>query len=768
MTPLPRLFRMIRPLAEPGPRRVSLCAQLVFGFAALIVPGAGRVPEAAAQNVTAEQVRTSILKAQRWLLGQQQGGEWQDVWMEGGTTALATLALLNSGIPVDDPAMRAAIEAVQRIPLRHTYVVALKIQALAAASPTEYQPEIRAAADWLIDGMQKDGMWTYSNAPGATDFSNSQFAMLGLYEAARAGVNVPDGVWRKAEAALLSAQHRDGHWSYRPGTNTSPLSMTCACLASLYITGNAVTSRREAGFTADGQAPRCGKYSEYRPIVQAFSWLSKNLGMRPGEQSQFQYYYLYAVERVGMIAGVQRIGSVDWYRRGAAALVASQAADGHWQQFHPIVDTSFALLFLAKGRRPILINKLAWSDDFRWNLDRNDLAHLIGFIGNRIGGPFSWEAVYIGFRLEDWQRAPILYFQGHEFPVFRPEHVSKLQQYVEQGGTLLVEACCGRPAFREGFEQFAKEAFPETPVYRLPPEHPVFRSLYRIDGAAVELHGIDLGCRTSIIYSPNDLSCLWEQANIPGKSRAAFELGANIAAYAIGLEPLPDKLAITRVAKNTASRPGGEPVERGTVQIAQLMHNGDWRPDPGVVPNLATHLHERLGTDVTRETVPLKATDERLARHPIVYMTGHYSFKLTPEEITALRRHLERGGFLMADACCGRKAFDNAFREMVRQMFPEAGGPQLLPVPSDHPIIRGQPGIPLPAVTYRPALQAEQPQLRHVVLEGVTLEERLAIVYSPYAIGCGLDGHACFSCRGLSPGDATNLAGNIILHALSY
>jgi len=50
-------------------------------------------------------------------------------------------------------------------------------------------------------------------------------------------------------------------------------------------------------------------------------------------------------------------------------------------------------------------------------------------------------------------------------------------------------------------------------------------------------------------------------------------------------------------------------------------------------------------------------------------MAGHFSFELSSGEIEALRRHIERGGFLFAEACCGRKAFDASFRQLVGKLF---------------------------------------------------------------------------------------------------
>jgi hypothetical protein len=723
---------------------------------------------AAAQQVTGDEVRLAVAAAVKWLQrAQLADGRWPEYRQPGGTTALATLALLNADVPPDQDGMRRALEAVRQIPLQHTYVTALKIQALAAADPRRYRAEIQAAADWLAGTQRSNGMWGYGadGLGGHTDFSNSQFALLGLHEAQKAGARIQDQVWRLAERAWIQAQLPDGGWGYIPQINRSTGSMTAAGLASLYITGNSLSTRSEAGF-ADGQAPRCGRYSEFRPLARGLAWLAKNYSAQrnPADHSWY-FYYMYTVERVGILSGLRYYGAHDWYRTGAAELIRRQRPTGQWEENNAVVDTAFGVIFLAKGHRPVLFQKLQWSDDARWNLDRNDIAHLVAFVGDRMGGPFGWQVVSLRADVQDWLTAPILYFNGHEFPRFTEDDIARLADFVAQGGTLLAEACCGRQNFRDGFVAFAREAFPEYELSRLPAHHPVFRSLFSLDGESIELHGITAGCRTSVFYSPHDLSCLWEQANIPRLSQAAFELGTNIAAYATGLEPLPDKLDVVRVAQRARRHTERETPPRGAVYIAQLMHSGDWRPDPRAIPNLSDYLYEKMGVDVVRQYQPLLATDPRLAQHPIVYMTGHFTFELSTGEIDALRRHLERGGMLLADACCGRKPFDIALRRLAAQLFPDH---PLERLPPDHPIITGSPGVALPRVTYRPAVVAEEPNLREVVLEAVTLDGRTAIVYSPYAIGCPIDGHTCHACRGLVPEDARQLAANIILHALSY
>lgn len=717
----------------------------------------------AAQQVSGEEVRQAIARAVAWLQEAQGGnGRWREMHQEGDTTALVTLALLNAGVSQQNAEMRQALEAVRAIPLQHTYTVSLKVQVLAAADPKRYQNEIRAAADWLTRAQQPNGMWGYGLAGGSTDFSNSQFALLGLHEASKAGAPIPAGVWRAAEKAWIDSQQADGGWGYQPAARASG-SMTTAGVASLYIVGHSLTARKRPGVGSDGRIICCGQYSESKPIARGLNWLARNFDVRRNPRGgMWYYYYMYGLERVGIISGRRHIGDHDWYREGAAELVRRQQPDGSWQEMNPIVDTAFGLLFLAKGHKPLLFHKLQWSQDGRWNLTRDDLNHLISFIADRLGEPPAWEAVSTADPVERWLAAPILYFNGDDFPSFTRNDIEKLQEYVKQGGTILAVASCNGERFRQGFAALAKSAFPDHALHRLPPEHPVFRMLFQVDPGAIELYGMDVGCRTSVFYCPRDLACLWEFPSTP-QSKAALELGTNLAAYATGLEPLPDKLDVVRLTRPATPEAG--PAPRGALAIAQLMHNGDWRPDPQVIPRLAQYLHDKMGVDVVPRAEPLEATDPRLVEHPIVLMTGHFSFELTPEEVAALRRHLDRGGFLFAEACCGRRAFDVSFRKLASQLFPDR---PLAPLPPTHPIIAGSPGVPLPSVAYRPAVQAEFPGMKAVRLEGVDREGRTVLVFSPFSVGCGVDGHSCFACRGLADADAIRLAGNVVLYALSY
>jgi hypothetical protein len=70
----------------------------------------------------------------------------------------------------------------------------------------------------------------------------------------------------------------------------------------------------------------------------------------PVRQRTWYYYWMYGLERVGMLAGVKWIGEHNWYYEGCCPLLALQDGQGGWGMGP--ADTAFALLFLKKGTVP--------------------------------------------------------------------------------------------------------------------------------------------------------------------------------------------------------------------------------------------------------------------------------------------------------------------------------------------------------------------------------------------------------------------------------
>ncbi len=110
-------------------------------------------------------------------------------------------------------------------------------------------------------------------------------------------------------------------------------------------------------------------------------------------------YYLYGLERVGRLTNQRFIGRHDWYREGAEYLVSKQdRLSGFWKgvglaEDNPHIGTSFALLFLSKGRRPVLAAKLKHEPLADWNQHRNDLGNLTGYVEKVWKRDLTWQII---------------------------------------------------------------------------------------------------------------------------------------------------------------------------------------------------------------------------------------------------------------------------------------------------------------------------------------------------------------------------------------
>ena len=159
-------------------------------------------------------------------------------------------------------------------------------------------------------------------------------------------------------------------------------------------------------------------------------------------------------------------GQNDWYRLGAEQIVKEQKKlSGFWHgggQENELVATSFALLFLAKGRAPVLINKLQHPPQQDWNNDPDDVRNIVSIVSEDWKSLLAWQVVDPRIAtIQELLQAPIVFFNGHEAPDFSVQAKENLRAFVEQGGFIFADACCGSPAFDHGFKRLMRELFPE-------------------------------------------------------------------------------------------------------------------------------------------------------------------------------------------------------------------------------------------------------------------------------------------------------------------
>lgn len=763
-------------------------------FVLILAVGTGPCATTVRAEISADQVRQAIDRGVAYLKREQrEDGSWPDpVGYPGGITALCTLALLNSGVPPADRQVQASLNYLRKLAPAMTYSTALQTMVFCAAEPKTNLQLIRRNALWFQQQQKRNGAmkgaWGYPQAEG--DNSNSQFALLALHEAERVGVSVNDQTWRLALDYWTRSQNPNGSWGYKPGLPGTG-SMTCAGVAAMIITTDRL-NRGDAG--VDGNRIRCcGAQQDHQPIERALSWFGRNfsINVNPGSHGAqgWLLYYLYGIERVGRLTNHRLIGKHDWYREGAEVLVKNQDdLSGFWKgtghaEDNPHVASSLALLFLSKGRRPVLAAKLKHEPLADWNHHRSDLGNLTGYVEKHWGRDLTWQVIDSeAASVEDLREAPVLYISGQLHPEFTDEQVKRLREYVNEGGFIFAEACCDGDGFDQGFRELAKRMFPEPEyaLHLLPKEHPAYSAEERVDVKYIdpELYGIDVGCRTSVIYAPKNLrlSCLWELAR-PGREQkyseqvqgtidAGMAIGINVLAYATNRE-VKYKLELERSVDLDETE---DPFERAKLYIAAIQHNGGWNAAPGALPNLLRVISHETGLRVSTEQRELSLGEARLFAYPIVFLHGRQSFRFSDAERKRLRTYVERGGVVIGDAICGSEEFAKSFRAEMAAIFRDH---PLEAIPATHRMFTTSlGGFDLKTVSRREPHRAAGGPLKTGVrqvepeLEGVQLDDRYGVIFSRYDLSCALEKHDSIECPGYSREDAAKIGLNIVLYAL--
>lgn len=751
---------------------------------------------ASGADVTAEQVQQALEKGVGYL---RRANVFNNRAQMGiGQNALAILAAIHSGVPADDPDLVRAADmcANPQNWMANTYHVGCVAAALAAVDPGKYRATLMKCADYLIEGQNADGGWRYTNAmryqpaeaqahkqwldaamtkiemwrerpkfanPAAqmSDHSCTQYGLLGLRACEDSGIYIPQATWKLAESYLVKTQGTTGGWGYTT-ENRAYGSMTAAGLGSLYIVGSKLHQR----------AIKCGEYEQNKAVAAGLDWLSKNYSVttNPGNGNYYGYY-MYGLERCFSFSGRHRIGGHDWYAEGANHLVPRQNPDGSWAGGgfggQGGLDTIFFLLFLGKASANVMIQKLEYGD--KWNTDMYDAERLAQRTSKELGLKATWQVVGVDETVESMLEAPILYVSGHGEIKFTDAQREKLRQFCERGGTIIADACCSDKLFDAAFREEMKKMFPDSSLEKLTEEHPVYLRPHKItEEKNLVWEGVTFGCRVAVLYSQKDLSCPWD-GNVHDKEvsldeTSALRIGVNAAAYAMGYRPLKDKLDKLEDAEKVPQEKDDGRVARGALIFAQLKHDGDSNPDPGAAGAMMHYYSKATGARVSVTRVEISPLDPDMEKYPYIYITGHNEFKYDEKEVTALREYFERGGFMFADACCGKKKFDKSFRELVAQIFPNH---PLQRLPLDHKLFDMK--YKIKTVEYKPTLLAElaEGEKDKPHLEGIVVDGRVILVYSPYDLGCSFESFPHPGARAVVRDSAEKLLANILVYGMT-
>jgi hypothetical protein len=225
-------------------------------------------------------------------------------------------------------------------------------------------------------------VWRADTVAGQVDSdnSNTQFAILALWAAKARGMPVERAL-ALAVARFHKSQNADGSWGYRVagqyktlnGWGRGPAPTTCAGLLGLAVGQGLVNEARGPGSPVRQHAAR-----QDPAIQRGLDYVARQIAdPHPRWQNASaapitDLYFLWSLERVGVIFSLPKIGGKDWYGWGAEKLVANQTIQGdrgYWPDGrrypgeNPLVNSCFALLFLKQANlAKDLTSKLALAE----------------------------------------------------------------------------------------------------------------------------------------------------------------------------------------------------------------------------------------------------------------------------------------------------------------------------------------------------------------------------------------------------------------------
>jgi pimeloyl-ACP methyl ester carboxylesterase len=412
----------------------------------------------------------------------------------------------------------------------------------------------------------------------------------------------------------------------------------------------------------------------------------------------------------------------------------------------------------------------------QWKSFPNDGSNLMLLVNRRLedGNNYQYAEKPLASPGFDPVDIPLLYMAGDYDFVLTEKEVEHLRRFLTEGGTIIFNAARGRDEFSQAVVREMRRVFPSKPMMRLSLDHPVFNARYRLQQVMTmvngvqfqqppEVYSVDIGTRAAAILVPAGLgTSLSETPYHPaGKhvvGESAKRLGVNLVSYVLGSTEYGRFLAQEFPLYKGKTRAGD------VFRFATVKYRGSWDVNPALQNSLLHGLKTNTNIDADFAPYTVSLDDPQLGQFPLLFMTGHYDFRLTPAEAENLEKYLRRGGALVASSAAGLKPFDRAFRREMAKVFPKA---EMIKLPPTHPLFTGG-WNSIEKVAYTPAALKDNPTLELPEFYALMLDGRVAVLYTPHDLMSGVNRESNAYAKGVAAADALRLTINIITHALSH
>jgi hypothetical protein len=488
-----------------------------------------------------------------------------------GRTAIAVLALLESGMPVQTPQITAAIDWLNQTPADGTYAIAARLMVLTRLND-QFLPAAQVATRQLLERFSiQGGGWDYGPAPRATfvDQSLTQFATQALRDASGRGIAIPNRLFEIVRRRFLARQGHDGGWGYRDLADPTRGSMTAAGLATL-----AICHRVNPGSSSDQAQTRTA-------IGAAIGWLDRHFDAdsNPG-CDRWHLYWIHSLERAARATGIRRFGGHDWYSACATSirhrLFAKDGPLGVRIRGRPRIERlAFALFVLQRGLEPIAFTCF---DSTGETPTQDLLGDAVAVISDTLEQPVSWTRVDLDDSAEAWSRAPVLLVRGGSRSAWiqDPESIpsKRIFDHAAAGGLVIAIPASGRSGDRKLLQERLRAMFDA---------HTSGLSMEPIDDADVARRIAGRWrTRADQLRSPIRRWMAFPHSAMTlgtlGTSGHRAKTSTAIMLAGLCLEACNGRIASRLAPESTAANDLAP-----TLATRRLRHAGDWNPEPGML-----------------------------------------------------------------------------------------------------------------------------------------------------------------------------------------
>lgn len=163
---------------------------------------------------------------------------------------------------------------------------------------------------------------------------------------------------------------------------------------------------------------------------------------------------------------------------------------------------------------------------------------------------------------------------------------------------------------------------------------------------------------------------------------------------------------------------------------------------------------KETGLDISPRFVRIGLAKDEVFATPFCIFTGQGDFTLKESERANLRRYLENGGFILASPGCSNAAWNQAFAREIALALP---GYERKEIPMDHELFSTVNRITTLTV-----------KGRRTTLQGIFINGRLALVYSPEGLNNAANAKGCCCCGGAEISEARQINVNAVAFALLH